>query len=149
MQVEIGDASAIGLDELYSIEFTCFGKEAFTKQQIAYLLTDYNSIGLTAKIDGEIAGFIIASIYAEKKSLAGHILTIDVVPQYRRKGVGSSLMKAVEDIFRKKNVRTSHLEVREDNSTAVKLYEKLGYRKIGKLKNYYGNANGIYLAKKL
>lgn len=149
MSVEITDASSGDIDELYSIELTCFGTEAFTKQQLAYLLADYDSMGLAAKIDGKIVGFIVGSFYTERNSLAGHILTIDVIPRYRRKGVGSVLMKAIEDIFRQKNVRTNHLEVREDNSAALKLYEKLGYKRIGKLKNYYGDANGIYLKKKL
>src|SRR3989304_5635670 len=62
MEVEIEDASIKFLDQFYEIEKQCFEREAFTKQQIAYLLTDYNAIGLTARINGEIAGFIIGRI---------------------------------------------------------------------------------------
>jgi ribosomal-protein-alanine N-acetyltransferase len=137
------------LDELYSIELTCFGIEAFTEQQLAYLLAEHNSIGLTARADEKIVGFIIAAIHAERNSLAGHILTLDVIPHCRRTGIGSALMKALEDILRKQKVATAYLEVREDNSPALHLYEKMGYRKIGALRNYYENANGIYLSKKL
>lgn len=149
MQVDIEDASPIDLKELHEIEVKCFGKEAFTRQQIAYLLSDYNSISLAARIHGELTAFIIASIYAEGNSLAGHILTIDVLPSRRKKGVGFGLMRAIEEIFKKKQVKTSHLEVREDNIAAMRLYEKLKYKRVGTLENYYGNANGIYFTKKL
>ena len=37
------------LDKLFEIEEQCFDQEAFTKQQIAYLLTDYNTMALGAK----------------------------------------------------------------------------------------------------
>jgi ribosomal protein S18 acetylase RimI-like enzyme len=37
--------------------------------------------------------------------------------------------------------------VREHNLAALRLYEKSGYRQVSKLKNYYGNANGIHLTK--
>ena len=137
------------LDELYKIEVKCFGNEAFTKQQIDCLLSEYNSISLAARIDGELTGFIIASIYPERNMMAGHILTIDVLPQQRRKGIGFTLMKSMETIFIEKHVETSHLEVREENDAAIRLYEKMGYRRVGTLEKYYGNANGLYFAKAL
>ncbi|MCL6578809.1 MAG: GNAT family N-acetyltransferase, partial [Candidatus Bathyarchaeota archaeon] len=82
MEVTIEDASIQHLDRLYEIEKECFDKEAFTKQQIAHLLTDYNSIGLVAKINDKIVGFVIGMLYIERTALAGHILTIDVSPTY-------------------------------------------------------------------
>lgn len=137
------------LDRLYEIERECFEKEAFTKQQIAYLLTDYNSISLVAKVNGKIIGFIIGKIHIERKSAIGHILTIDVLPTHRRKGIAQRLLEEIEKIFREKGIKVCHLEVREDNVAALSLYQKSGYRKIGKLENYYENAQGIYLKKTL
>jgi len=149
MPVTVEDASIRHLDRLYEIEMECFEEEAFTKKQIAQLLTDYNSVGLVARENDKIVGFIIAMMYVDRNALSGHILTIDVSPAYRRKGIGQMLLQEIEKIFKAKGVKTSHLEVREDNVAAISLYEKLGYQKIGKLKNYYGNAHGIYLKKVL
>jgi ribosomal-protein-alanine acetyltransferase len=145
----IEDASVRHLNRLYEIEKECFGKEAFSKQQIAYLLTDYNSISLVAKVDDEIVGFIIGKINVERKSPVGHILTIDVSPEHRREGIAEKLLQEVEKIFREKAVKMCYLEVREDNIAALSLYRKFGYEKIGRLRNYYGNAHGIYLRKVL
>jgi len=127
----------------------CFEKETFTKQQIAYLLNDYNSISLVAKENEKIVGFIIGRIHVERKSLIGHILTIDISPAHRRKGIAVKLLQEIERIFKEKSVKVSYLEVREDNLVALSLYQKSGYKKIGRLRNYYENAHGICLRKTL
>ena len=149
MSVTIEDASIRHLDRLYEIEMECFEREAFTKQQIAHLLTDYNSVSLVAKVNGKIVGFIIGMIYLERNSLTGHILTIDISPIHRRKGTAQKLLQEIEKIFTEKGVKACRLEVREDNIAALRLYQKFGYKKVAKLKNYYGNAHGIYLKKDL
>jgi len=147
--VKIEDASITHLDRLFEIEMECFKREAFTKQQIAQLLTNQNCISLIAKENGKIIGFIIGMVYAEDDVLTGHILTIDVSPSYRRKGVGIKLLQELERIFRDRQVKVSRLEVREDNIAALGLYQKLGYKKVGKLHYYYGDAHGILLEKVL
>jgi ribosomal-protein-alanine acetyltransferase len=149
MGFTIESASIRHLDRLYTIEKECFDKEAFTKQQIASLLSDYNSISLIAKISSEIVGFIIGMVYYERNTPVGHILTIDVALAYRKRGIAQKLLQGIEKIFREKGLRAVHLEVREDNIAALRLYQKLGYKKIAKLENYYGNAHGIYLKKDL
>lgn len=149
MSTIIEDASPAYLNRLYEIESECFRLEAFTKEQIAQLLRDYNSIGLIARVDSRIVGFVIGMIYVDRSAVHGHILTIDVSPAYRRRRIGQTLLQEIEKIFRQKGVRTSHLEVREDNIAAIRLYTKQGYERIGRLKNYYGNAHGLYLKKTL
>ena len=148
MTVTVQDASMKCLERLFEIEKECFVEEAFTKKQISLLLTDYNSISLIAKQNGEIVGFIVGMIYPDGKVVNGHILTIDVSPRHRRKGIGRMLLQEVESIFARKGVQACLLEVREDNVPALSLYSELGYKEIGRLKNYYGNANGIYRVSK-
>ncbi|MEM3153320.1 MAG: ribosomal protein S18-alanine N-acetyltransferase [Candidatus Bathyarchaeia archaeon] len=147
--VKIEDASIKHLDKLFEIEMECFKSEAFTKQQIAQLLQNQNCISLVAKENDKIIGFIIGMIYVEDGVLTGHILTIDVSPSHRRKGVGIKLLQELEEIFRDRQVKVSRLEVREDNVAALSLYQKFGYKKIGRLQHYYGDAHGILLEKVL
>ena len=149
MDITIADLTMRLLDKLCEIENQCFKQEAFTKQQIACLITDYNTIGLTAVINGEIAGFVIARVNIIRNVTFGHILTIDVAPAYRRKGVAQKLLQEIETIFREKGIKECRLEVREDNVAALNLYQKLGYKKVGKLEKYYGEAHGLYLQKTL
>ena len=147
MESKIEGTSIRLLDELYEIEKKCFKEEAFPKQQIAHLLEDYNSVSLIARVNSEIAGFIIAQINVERKLSFGHILTIDVLPIHQRKGIAKQLLKEIEKILKEKGALECRLEVREDNAAASSLYQKLGYQKIAKLEHYYGDAHGLYLKK--
>jgi ribosomal-protein-alanine N-acetyltransferase len=143
------DASIHMLDDFYKMEQQCFQEEAFSKQQIGFLLLDYNTVSLAARVEGELAGFIIARIDLVRNHPFGHIMTIDVSPSFRRKGVGQRLMVEIEAIFRQKGVKEVRLEVREGNVAAIALYEKLGYKRISRLANYYGEAHGFYFRKVL
>jgi ribosomal-protein-alanine N-acetyltransferase len=149
MTITVEDASTKDLNQLYEIETECFRREAFTKKQIAQLLTDYNAISLLARYDGKAVGFTIGRVSVDEKALAGHILTLDVLPAQRRRGIGRKLLQELEDIFAEKNIREIYLEARVDNVAALRLYETMGYEKIGKLKNYYGDTHGVYLKKVL
>jgi ribosomal-protein-alanine acetyltransferase len=148
MEFKIEAASIKNLDEFYRIELQCFKEEAFAKQQIAYLLTDYNTISLEVKTDADIAGFIIAQIEFEDKEF-GHIVTLNVAPNYRHKGVAIKLLTEIERFLKQRGVSECRLEVREDNHPAIKLYHKLGYQTVGKLERYYGKKHGFYLKKAL
>lgn len=148
-KIVIEDASLRHLNRIYEIEKECFKNEAFSKQQIAQLLTHQNSVSLIAKDNHAIVGFIISLIYLDEEKLIGHILTIDVHPSHQRRGIGTKLLYEVEKIFREKGVEKCQLEVREDNFAALKLYQKLGYKKVEKLEHYYKNAHGILFEKAL
>ena len=148
--VKIESASTADLQALYKIERECFSSEAFSIEELSFLIKNPNSISLMAKIDEEIAGFIIGLIYNTKSEKIGHVLTLDVAKKYRRKGVAIKLMRKLEEKFRENDVKECFLEVRIDNEAAKRLYKKLGYREIACLKDYYGNGlNGIRLRKAL
>jgi ribosomal-protein-alanine N-acetyltransferase len=147
MQATIERASLKHLDTLYEIEKECFQREAFNKEQMAYAITASNSIFLVSKVRCKIVGFIMAEIYVDDKTKRGHIITIDVLTEYRRKRIGLRLLKKVEESFKDESVKECRLEVRKNNIAALNLYRKTGYKTVRMLKNYYENANGILLEK--
>jgi ribosomal-protein-alanine acetyltransferase len=149
MEIKIETATIKLLDKLYEIEKQSFQKEAFTKQQIAYLLTAYNSITLVARGNDEIVGFAIGSIDVNRGTPNGHVLTIEALPLYRRRGIAERLLNELEAFFKEKGAVESRLEVREDNVAAINLYLKLGYMPVAKLERYYKDAHGLYLKKNL
>ena len=149
MQIKVETATIKLLDKMLAIEKQSFGKEAFTRQHIIYLLIDYNAIALAARVNDEIEGFVIARIDTEGNLPIGHILTLDVSPLHRREGIAQKLLSETEALLKQKGVNECHLEVREDNIAAINLYQKLGYIKIGKLEKYYNDAHGLYLKKTL
>ena len=147
MEIRIKVANPRLTDQLYEIEKKCFANEAFSKQQLRILLSSYNSEKLVASVDNNLIGFIIGRIELSDRKLVGHIMTIDVLPAYRRIGIAEKLMMEMEDIFRRKGSVESRLEVRKGNVAAIRLYEKLGYENVALLENYYGKMHGYYLRK--
>ena len=136
--LEIREAEQSDLDEICKIEIECFAEESFTYPQLKYYLDSPNFITLIASIKGEKAGFIVGSIEDAGGERVGHIYTIDVKLKFRRIGVGSALLKALERFFIKRGAVRSCLEVRSDNIAAKNLYLKLGYKPIGIIRDYYG-----------
>lgn len=150
MATAIEPANLKSLDELWRIERECFTKEAYTKQQIASLLKDSNAIGLVARVNGEIAGFVIGVIEDSGSEVAGHIHTVDVAVKHRGLGVGARLLSEMEAVFIRCNAEVSHLEVRADNQAARRLYERQGYKEIEALEDYYSaGAHGLRMKKYL
>ena len=83
METKIKTVSIRLLGKLYEIEKNGFEQEAFTKQQLAYLLSDHNAIRLGARVNGEIAGFAIAQVDIGRNAPFGHILIVDITPFLR------------------------------------------------------------------
>jgi ribosomal protein S18 acetylase RimI-like enzyme len=149
MDVRIQTATAKLLDTLYEIEKQSFQHEAFSKREIDYLLRDYNSISLAALVNGDVVAFAIGRMEQEDGMLFGHIFTLETLSTHRRKGIAEKLLSELETLFVERGAVESRLEVREDNAAAISLYEKLGYKRVGRLEGYYGKAPGLYLKKDL
>ena len=149
MEVKIETATIKLLDKLFEIEVECFDQEAFAKRQIAYLLTDYNTIALVAKVNSAIAGFIIAQVEVDETTEFGHIITVNVTPKWRRQGIAKKLLQEIEHLLKQKGIHECRLEVREDNNSAIRLYQTIGYQTIGKIENYYCKKHGLYLKKNI
>ncbi|QWE17564.1 ribosomal protein S18-alanine N-acetyltransferase [Polynucleobacter sp. AP-Nino-20-G2] len=66
-----------------------------------------------------------------------HLLNITVSPKLRRLGIGEKMMHAIEGVAAQQSMPRILLEVRPTNTSALKLYERLGYQQIGMRKNYY------------
>jgi [ribosomal protein S18]-alanine N-acetyltransferase len=136
-KVVIELVTAHDLQNLVALERECFTTEAYTERQIRDLLESPNAIAFLARIDADIAGFVISLVEEFEGAKIGHIVTIDVAIKHRRKGIGLTLLKAAEDALSKRKARTVYLEVRADNTSALQLYGKQGYVKIEILENYY------------
>jgi len=70
------------------------------------------------------------------------ILTLGIVPDFRRRGVGRLLLSAVADRLARAGVARLTLEVSEDNFAAQALYRATGFLEAGRRTGYYVRANG-------
>lgn len=74
------------------------------------------------------------------------LLSLGVIPAYRRRGVAGSLIQAVFDRVRSEGVTRLYLEVAEDNDDARRLYRSMGFEAIGRRPGYYARGNGTAVA---
>jgi ribosomal protein S18 acetylase RimI-like enzyme len=140
--LEIRDFREEDIGELAAIDRVCFPDDiAFSRDELHSYANQPESITRVAERSGRILGFVVARI--ESESVA-HIVTLDVVPGSRRRRVGTSLMNAVHEEFRERNIRVSLLEVGVHNRAARRLYEGLGYRYLGRLPGYYHGREDAY-----
>ena len=59
-------------------------------------------------------------------------LHIDLLPPYQRMGLGSGLMKTLEEALAQKGIPGVSLCVSKDNAGAIRFYEKSGFRVLGR-----------------
>jgi ribosomal-protein-alanine N-acetyltransferase len=71
-----------------------------------------------------------------------HLLTLSIAPESQGKGWGEKLLRHFIGIAREQLALTMFLDVRESNHAAARLYERLGFRQIGKRKDYYPAMGG-------
>jgi ribosomal protein S18 acetylase RimI-like enzyme len=104
---------------------------------------DYKEVYI-ATVDGAYAGFVIIQLYG---LLRGYIQSICVEPAFRSKGIGAALIKHAEErIFRiSPNV---FMCVSSFNPRAQQLYYKLGYKKVGELKDHFMQGYDEYILRK-
>ena len=136
--LEIREASPEDLDEMHKIEVECFGGDAFTRYELAYCLGSPRFMKLIATLNGEAAGFIIGQIEELDGRIIGHICTVDVKPELRRRGIGSALLRSLEGALISRGAERCRLEVRLDNTAAKRLYLRHGYKPKAILRDFYG-----------
>lgn len=92
-----------------------------------------NTIYIVAKENNNVAGY--AGMYLSFEE--GNITNVAVNPLSRRKGIGEKIVRDILNRAYEKGVRDVFLEVRETNSVAIALYEKIGFKEEGIRKNFY------------
>ncbi len=137
------------LDECWRLDQRCFvDGEAYSRETFEYLLTAPESVSFRAVTKGgTMVGFVVGLVEPDH---TGHVTTVGVAPEHRRRHIAKRLMLQVEEGFRRRNVRLVRLEVRSVNSPAQKVYENLGYTVTQRLPKYYSNGgDGLLMLKSL
>ena len=132
MELLIHDAREELLPQVQRIEQQCFSLP-WTEQMLRMQLQPDSHVFLTAETEGSVVGYI-GMLYVLDE---GYISNVAVRPDFRRRGVAEALLRALEARARALRLSFLTLEVRAGNAAAVALYEKRGYRVVGRRKNYY------------
>ncbi len=134
------------LPTLYEIDRACFPPGvSYSKREIAGFVSRRAAQTWVAEDAGHIVGFLIAGRESQE---VGHIVTIDVIAEYRGQGVGRTLMDAAERWAAGLGLRMIVLETAEDNIAAQRFYEAHGYFKTERIPGYYADGTAAWLMAK-
>ena len=79
----------------------------------------------------------------------GYIVTMDILPDYRRRGMASEILRDIEQKLLTKGVQAIWLETATDNEPAIAFWQKHGFRKVRVRKRYYPGGLDAYSMTKL
>ena len=131
---------------LCQLDALCFAPGiAYTPEEIAGALLQFHTFGIVAEHDDEVVAFILAG--RTRKSV-GHIITIDVNPDWRGIGVGAQLMEMAETRLAAQGAERVLLEVSTANETAIAFYRRRGYGRERLIRGYYRDGSDAYRMEK-
>ena len=105
----------------------------WSRSMFASELAKPSSICLGAFEEELLAGYLIVSRYVD----AWHVMNVAVAPEHRRRGIAGALLGRLFELTADDGRRGYTLEVRVSNTTAIGLYERLGFRARGVRRGYY------------
>lgn len=120
------------ISSIAEIERQCFSKP-WSENAIAAELSNDTAYFYVAKAGGETVGYIGMHCAADEC----YVANVGVAQNYRGEGIGSSLVNYAIERAREMKMSFISLEVRPSNETAVKIYERFGFERVGLRKNFY------------
>lgn len=107
---------------------------------------------IVAEENGEVVGYVMCRIELGLSNFGfsgfikkGHIVSIAVMPEHRRKGIGQALVVKAMEGMRLYNAKQCFLEVRVSNAQAISLYRKLGFKVARTIGGYYSDGEDAYV----
>jgi len=122
------------LPQVFEIERLCF-TSPFPESYLRSLAESGSDSFLVAIEENRAVGYVSALVHGKD----AHIASIAVLKDYRRRGIGHALMSELVKSLKLRCIRTVALEVRKSNTSAIRFYEVLGFKRTGVIQSYYEN----------
>ena len=161
--VRIRDYRSQDFNPLWQLDQQCFPPGvAYTRFELMSYIRSPGAFTLVAEQRAEGGGeplrlgFLVAERGANpRRPLAGegkrgHIITLDIVAEVRRRGIASLLMDEAERRLLAAECSVCYLEVEVTNDAALAFYQRRGYRQLSTIPGYYGKGrDALVMARNL
>ena len=131
----IQPAALEDLDAIEALEAAAFTGDRLSRRSLRSFVKAEHRPLIVARFGATVAGYALISKRRDGRTARIYSLAVD--PAQGRRGVGRALLQACERYARAHGCDALRLEVRYDNSAAIALYEKMGYRDFGRHERYY------------
>jgi ribosomal-protein-alanine N-acetyltransferase len=128
--------------DITKIEHECF-KDPYPVDCFLVYYAYCPQFFFVAEDKGRLVGYCLLD------SSMQEIMSIAVLPGLRNKSIGSKLLEASLDAFRKNKIKLARVHVRASNKDAIEFWQFHGFSLKEKIKNYYGDEDGLLMEKEL
>jgi ribosomal protein S18 acetylase RimI-like enzyme len=125
------------LEALSALEALSFASDRLSPRSFRRLAVAPTAACRVALAGDGIAGYSLLLFRANAH--VARLYSIAVHPDRRGRGLAQLLLDDAAGTARKRRCRALRLEVREDNAAAIRLYERSGFRAIGRIPRYYAD----------
>lgn len=129
--------------EVHALEVALFPEQPWTITQFWSELARVPESRwyVVALLDGRIVGYAGLFVVGAEAD----VQTVAVAPDAQGRGIGTTLVRALQERARIRGARVLHLEVRADNARALAVYARLGFATVGRRRDYYGRGSDAVL----
>ena len=134
-------------EAMYALDLVCFEPVfRFSRGAMRGFAEAPGAVTVLAEAEGKLAGLCIVQL----EDRTGYIVTLDVVPAWRRRGLARRLMAELESRLHSAGALEMELHVFTGNAVAIRFYESIGYSQIGVTENFYAqNLHALVYRKSL
>lgn len=133
-------------ENAYRLDQACYPPGiAYSRFGLAEFLAAPGAAAWVGEVAGELAGFIIVRQTGRGR---GHVITLDVREDRRRRGLGSRLLATAEEWLRQQGVRRVRLETAVTNGGALAFWRRMGFETTAVLPRYYLGREDAYRMEK-
>jgi ribosomal-protein-alanine N-acetyltransferase len=139
------------LEEVIRINRECL-PENYTTLFFMNLFRRFPKTFIVAENNGETVGYIMCRIETGIPSFKilgitrkGHIISIAVLPEHQKKGIGFALVQNAMQAMVGYKAKECYLEVRTSNLPAIELYKKLEFEVMRTFRDYYADGEDAFV----
>ena len=129
------------LEAMYALDVVCFERAfRFTRGAMRRYAEAKKARVVIAEEGDALVGFVILHVEQEpeEEERIGYVVTLDVEPALRRRGVAGSLMSEVERLARSAGCTALVLHVFTGNDAAIRFYASDGFARSHRAEGFYG-----------
>jgi ribosomal-protein-alanine N-acetyltransferase len=128
------------LDAMAAVEEACYSPATrYSRTTIQRYLGWEGSLLVRARSGQILAGFQIGNI------VSGHLITLDVRPEFRRRGIGSEILRTTLDEMRNRGLPYAQCEIAAHNKASIILHQRFGFQIVGGIPEYYEDGSDALL----
>jgi ribosomal protein S18 acetylase RimI-like enzyme len=130
MRLKLRQMKKSDLSQACKIQKSFFGESAEfnSEDELSDVISRWPNLAIAAESNDEFTGFLVAYHFGKTAT----IQMLAVAPEFQRQGIASCLLAELEKRLKSKGITNIELAANAANKSAIKFYEKMGFKEIAK-----------------